>query len=60
MLDVAELAEMDAVVLGLEQPPLGKIEIAQTEVLEDEPLGVERGQLLHRLPAPHGSRVTTS
>src|SRR4030095_2801240 len=33
-LDVADLGEVDAVVLGLELPPLGEIELTQPEVLE--------------------------
>src|SRR6266700_2225861 len=50
-LDLTELAEMDAIVLRLEQPPLGEVEIAETEVLENQPLGVEARQLLNGRPA---------
>src|SRR5437879_4844618 len=45
-LDITELAEMDAMVLRLEERPLGEVEIGETEVLEDQPLGVEGRQLL--------------
>ncbi len=43
---------MDAVVLRLEQPPLGEIEVAEAEVLEDQPPRIERRQLLDGCPAP--------
>src|SRR3989442_11964948 len=50
-LDVAELAEMDAVVLRLEKLPLAEVEIAQAGVLEDQSLRIERGELFNRGPA---------
>src|SRR5439155_22408554 len=34
VLDLADLHEVDAVVVGLELPPLGEIELAEPEVLE--------------------------
>ena len=44
---------MDAVVLRLQGPPLREIQIAEAEVLEDEPTGIDGGQPLHGLAAPH-------
>ena len=47
-----KLAQVDGVVLRLQPPPLRKIQVAETEVLEDERPRVDRAKLVDRLPAP--------
>src|SRR4051812_27361522 len=56
-LDVADLAQVDRVVLRLELPPLGQIEVAEPEVLEDQRARVDVPELLDRLPAAHARRL---
>ena len=41
-LDVANLPEMDRVVLRLQPPPLREVEIAQTEMLEHQRARIDR------------------
>src|SRR5437899_11976208 len=50
-LDLADLHEVDAVVVGLELPPLREIELAEAEVLKLQRRRVERHDLLDRLSA---------
>src|SRR5262249_50416732 len=50
-LDLADLSQVDPVVMGLQLPPLGEIELAEAEVLERERARVERRELLDRLAA---------
>src|SRR5499433_525446 len=50
-LDLANLYQVDAVVMGLQLPPLREIELAEPEVLELQRTRVERRELLDRLAA---------
>src|SRR5436309_11751889 len=51
-LDLADLRELDSIVLGLEDPPLGEVQFTQAEMLERERARIERRELLYRLSAP--------
>src|SRR5262245_9264220 len=50
-LDLADLDQVDAVVMRLKLPPLREIELAEPEVLELQRARVERRELLDRLAA---------
>src|SRR5262245_61661863 len=45
-LHLAKLVQVDAIVGGLEHPPLAQIEIAEAKVLERQPSWIDRGQPL--------------
>src|SRR5437588_5731167 len=51
VLDLADLCEVDPVVMGLQLPPLGKIEVAEAEMLERQWAWIDRRELLDRLAA---------
>src|SRR5690348_16003714 len=50
-LDLADLGEMDAVVVRLQLPPLREIELTEPEVLELERTRIDGAELLDRLAA---------
>src|SRR6267143_658854 len=50
-LDLADLREVDPVVVGLQLPPLGEIEIAEADVLERQWAWIDRREPLDRLAA---------
>src|SRR5262249_48957524 len=50
-LDRADLREMETVVMRLQLPPLGQIELAEAEVLELQRSRIDRAELLDRLAA---------